>query len=56
MGARNKLNQAHVNGALIWGAAVGLATESWLWSAVIFSLCLACSCYHDGIRSGRRRK
>lgn len=56
MGARRKLNQAYFNGALVCGAAVGLATESWLCCALVFVLCLAGSCYGGEIRSGGRRR
>jgi len=56
MGARRKLNQAYFNGALVCGAAIGLATGSWLYCALVFFLCLAGSCYDGGIRTGGGRR
>lgn len=37
MGARQKLNQAHVNGALVIAAILGAVTESWtvFWIAAL---------------------
>lgn len=56
MGARKKLNQAYLNGALVVAAVVGAATQSWtvFWLAVLFTL--GSSLYSGGIRlNGRRR-
>jgi hypothetical protein len=57
MGARDKLNQAYINGAMIAGTVLGIVTESWsiFWIAVIY--CLASSIYTSEIRFvGRGRK
>lgn len=39
MGARQKLNQAHLNGALVIATVVGAATQSWIvfWAAVVIA-------------------
>lgn len=39
MGARQKLNHAYLNGALIIAAVVGIATQSWaaFWLAALFA-------------------
>lgn len=57
MGARQKLNQAYLNGALVLAAVVGIATQSWavFWLAVIFVV--GSSFYAGDIRpNGRRMK
>jgi ABC-type antimicrobial peptide transport system permease subunit len=57
MGARDKLNQACINGAVITGTTLGIATESWpiFWIAGIY--CLATSIHVGEIRfTGRGRK
>jgi len=56
MGARQKLNQAYFNGALVCGAAIGLATGSWLCCALVFFLCLAGNFYDGAIRPGGRQR
>ncbi len=56
MGARQKLNRAYVNGALLCGAVVGLVTESWFWFFFILFVCLAGSCYDGEIRAGPKRR
>lgn len=56
MGARQKLNQAHLNGALVIAAVVGIATQSWtvFWIAALIA---AGSSLHSGdIRLQRRDK
>jgi len=57
MGAREKLNQAYVNGAIVVAAVVGLIGQSWtmFWIAVAYAV--ASNVYGGGIRlqSGRRR-
>lgn len=47
MGARQKLNQAHLNGALVIAAVVGIATQSWavFWIAALIA---AGSSLHSG--------
>jgi hypothetical protein len=54
MGARNKLNQAHINGAVIVGLVLGGVTESWaiFWIAIIYGI--ASSIHDGGIRLGDR--
>lgn len=39
MGARQKLNQAHLNGALVIAAVVGVMTQSWavFWIAALIA-------------------
>lgn len=57
MGARQKLNRAYVNGAVVCGAIVGLVTESWVWFTLICLACLIGSCYGGEIRTdGKRRR
>jgi hypothetical protein len=57
MGARQKLNQAHLNGALVIAAVIGAATQSWaiFWIAALFVV--GSGIYAGGIRlDGRRRR
>lgn len=57
MGARQKLNQAYLNGALVIAAVVGAATQSWtvFWLAALFVV--GSSLHSGGIRlHGRRVK
>ncbi|MBN8627375.1 MAG: hypothetical protein J0M17_18005 [Planctomycetes bacterium] len=56
MGARQKLNRAYVNGAVLCGAVAGLVTESWFWFFFMLCVCLAGSYYDGEIRPGRRRR
>lgn len=57
MGARKKLNQAHVNGALVIGAVVGLATQSWIAFALATMFVIIGGFYAGDIRGdGRRRR
>lgn len=56
MGARKKLNQAHVNGALVIGAVVGLATQSWIVFALMAMFVIIGGFYAGDIRGGRRRR
>lgn len=53
MGARSKLNQAHVHGAVLVGIILGCATESWaiFWIAILY--CVASSMHDGGIRLNR---
>jgi hypothetical protein len=39
MGARQKLNQAYLNGALVIAAVIGAVTQSWtvFWLAALFA-------------------
>jgi hypothetical protein len=57
MGAREKLNQAYLNGALAFAAVVGAVTQSWtvFWIAAI--IVVASNLHSGGIRlHGRRSK
>ena len=50
MGAREKLNQAYLNGAVVVAAVIGLVAQSWtlFWIAVAYVV--ATSIYGGGIR------
>lgn len=50
MNAREKLNQAAVTGALVFGALFGLATESWLIFIVVVVILLGMSVRDSSIR------
>ena len=56
MGARQKLNQAHLNGALVVAAVVGIATQSWtvFWIAALIAA--GSSLHAGGIRLRGRGK
>ena len=59
MGARQKLNQAHLNGALALAALVGAVTQSWTVFGVAALLAVVASIYGGGIRprtSDERRR
>lgn len=55
MGARQKLNQAHVNGALVIAAAVGAVTQSWTVFILAALLVAGSSLYAGNIRIRGRR-
>jgi hypothetical protein len=50
MGARQKLNQAHLNGALVIAALVGALTHSWPIFVLAALLAAGSSVYGGGIR------
>lgn len=57
MGARQKLNQAYLNGTLVIATVVGVATQSWtvFWLAAL--IVAGSSFYAGNIRlNGRRGK
>lgn len=54
MGARQKLNQANVNGALAVAALVGAVTQSWTVFVLAAVLAAGTSMYGGGIRIGGR--
>lgn len=57
MGARQKLNQANLNGALVIAALVGAVTHSWIVFVLTGLLVVGTSLYGGGIRArvrGRR--
>ena len=56
MSARNKLNVAYLNGALLFAAVVGAATESWLVFAAALAVALGAALHGGGIRTGPRRR
>jgi hypothetical protein len=53
MGARNKLNVAHMNGILIVAGLAGLLTGSWLVFAVGFVILVILGVHSGGIRPKR---
>jgi len=53
VGARTKLNQAHVTGAILTAALAGLVMQSWWAFWLVAILCLADSAASGGFR-GRR--
>lgn len=56
MGARQQLNRAYVNGAVLCSSVAGLVTESWFCFFFVLFVCLAGSFYDGEIRPGRRRR
>lgn len=56
MGARQKLNQASVNGALAIAALIGALTHSWTVFVLAALLAAGTSLYGGGIRPHGRRK
>lgn len=55
MGARQKINQAYVNGALFVAGIIGIAAESWLLFLGALAVLLALDVMAGGIRLTRRR-
>ena len=51
MGARQKLNQAHVNGALIVAGIAGLLTGSWAIFFIAAAALIGAATYNGGIRT-----
>ena len=53
MGARQKLNQAHINGALVIAAVFGVATQSWtvFWIAALIAAGSSLHAGHIRLRS-----
>ena len=49
--ARNKLNQANFNGAVIVSGLVGLGSESFIVFFLALAICLGVSYHSGGIRS-----
>lgn len=56
MGARQKLNRAYVNGALICAVGAGIVTQSGLVFAVVLAACLALNMKDRLIRTDRNRR
>ena len=54
MGARQKLNTAYFNGALLLSAFVGLATESFALFLIALAVSLAGACHSGDIRPNGR--
>ena len=48
--AKNKLNQAHYNGALVLAGIVGLGSGSFLVFFIALAICLGMSFHSGGIR------
>ena len=53
MGARQKLNRAYVNGALICAVGAGLVTQSGFVFAAVLAICLALNVKDRQIRPDR---
>ena len=51
MGARQKLNQAHVNGALIAAGVLGLVTGSWTVFIIAGAALIGAATYSGDIRT-----
>ena len=56
MGARHKLNEAFVNGALIVAAIVGFLAESWLAFGLVFGGLFILKLYSGDIRPNRQNR
>ena len=56
MGARHKLNEAFVNGAVIVAAIVGLLAESWLVFGLVFGGLFILKLYSGDIRVNRQNR
>ncbi len=54
MGARNKLNAAHLNGCLIVAGILGGLTSSWQVFAVALAILVMLDLYTGGIRPTKR--
>ena len=50
MGARQKLNAAYVNGAILLGVTFGVATQSFIVAICVFALIVGMACYSGDIR------
>ena len=57
MGARQKLNSAYINGAILMAVAFGFATQSFLVAFCVFALFVGMGCHTGDIRPapGKRR-
>lgn len=58
MGARQKLNRAHFNGALLCAAGAGIVTQSGFVFTIALIACMCWNYYDGGIRpdqQGKRR-
>ena len=57
MGARTKLNQAYINGALVIAAIIGLCAQSWTVFFIVALVGIGLSVHGGEIRlSGRDRR
>ena len=56
MGARQKLNVAFVNGALIVAAVAGVVFKSWAVFVVTAAVLIAGAVYGGDVRPGPRRR
>jgi hypothetical protein len=54
MGARQKLNVAHINGGLLIAAAAGILLESWTAFVITLAIILALAAYAGEIRPSCR--
>jgi hypothetical protein len=55
MGARQKLNVAHLNGGLLIAAFVGIACDSWTLFVIVLIVSVISACYTGDIRPNPRR-
>jgi hypothetical protein len=56
MGARQKLNNVYLHGALLWSTAAGLLTQSAVVFAIVLALRLLWNVADGEIRPDRRNK
>lgn len=56
MGARQKLNQSHVNGSLLLAVVAGWLTDSWVVFIVTLVILIGLNLYQGEIRPRRRTK
>ena len=50
MGARTKLNAAHLNGCLFVSAVIGAVTQSWMAFLLTLAVSVAAAAHTGGIR------
>lgn len=55
LGARQKLNSAHLTGSLIIAGVAGVITESFVVFLIALGVLIVCSINDGGIRFGGRR-
>ena len=56
MGARKKLNEANIFGALIWGGFLGFVTGSWAVFIIASTVFIVAAIYSGDIRSRNYRR
>ncbi len=55
MGARQKLNSAHLTGSLVLAGVAGVLAESFAVFLIALGFLIVCSINDGGIRIGKRR-